>query len=102
MSRMSPPRATDRVDLGIGFLGFFAAAFLVITLACELTGRPALPWALVLLALVVGLALEIRHRGAIVRRTAVASDSPTPPSPTVVGRTAKVPDSLASGQTDRR
>jgi hypothetical protein len=99
---MSPPRATDRVDLGIGFLGFFAAAFLVITLACELTGRPALPWALVLLALVVGLVVEIRHRGAIVRRTATSPDAAAAAPDSVVRRATTVPDSLTSGQTDRR
>ncbi|BDZ49296.1 hypothetical protein GCM10025867_15370 [Frondihabitans sucicola] len=69
---MSPPKPTDRVDVMIGFLGVFAALFLVVTIACEVTGRPALSYALILLALVVALVLEVRHRGAIVRRTTAA------------------------------
>jgi hypothetical protein len=69
MARMSPEKPTDRADVMIGFLGAFAALFLIITVACEVTGRPALTYALILLALVVALALELRHRGAIVRRT---------------------------------
>ncbi|GAA4267843.1 hypothetical protein [Frondihabitans peucedani] len=73
MARMSPQRPTDRTDVTIGFLGAFAALFLVVTVVCEVTGRPALTWALILLALVVALALELRHRSAIVRRQAPES-----------------------------
>lgn len=43
------------VDVGIGFVGFFAFAFLVITAACELTGQPALGWAVTTLVLVLAL-----------------------------------------------
>jgi hypothetical protein len=52
------------VDVGLGFVGFFAFAFLVITAFCELTGEPALGWAITLLVLVlafVGL-LQLRRR----------------------------------------
>ncbi|MFF2050123.1 hypothetical protein ACFVU2_00855 [Leifsonia sp. NPDC058194] len=49
--RWSDPR--EAVDVGIGFVGFFAFAFFVITLVCELTGQPALIWALVTLVLVL-------------------------------------------------
>lgn len=49
--RWSDPR--EAVDVGLGFVGFFAAAFFVITLVCELTGQPALLWALVTLVLVL-------------------------------------------------
>jgi UPF0716 family protein affecting phage T7 exclusion len=52
------------VDVGLGFVGFFAVAFLGITVFCELTGEPALGWALTLLVLVlafIGL-LQLRHR----------------------------------------
>ena len=41
------------VDVGLGFVGFFGVAFVIITAVCELTGQPALPWALVSLTLVV-------------------------------------------------
>ncbi|MFP3464227.1 hypothetical protein [Leifsonia sp. SIMBA_070] len=54
----------EMVDVGLGFVGFFAVAFFGITLFCELTGEPALGWALTLLALVlafIGL-LQLRRR----------------------------------------
>ena len=54
----------EAVDVGLGFVGFFAVAFFGITLFCELTGEPALGWALTLLALVllfIGL-LQLRRR----------------------------------------
>lgn len=41
------------VDLGLGFVGFFAVVFVIITASCELTGQPALAWALISLVLVV-------------------------------------------------
>lgn len=49
--RWSDPR--EAVDVGLGFVGFFAVAFFVITLVCELTGQPALTWALITLVLVL-------------------------------------------------
>lgn len=68
MARMSPPKATDRADVMIGFLASFAALFLVVTVVCEVTGRSALSYALILLALVVALVLEVRHRGVVKSR----------------------------------
>jgi hypothetical protein len=84
MARMSPQRPTDRTDVMIGFLAAFAALFLVVTVVCEVTGRPALSYALILLALVVALVLEVRHRGAIVRRATSGAGE------------------LAAGRSDRR
>ncbi|MFT8395293.1 hypothetical protein [Propionibacterium sp.] len=57
-------KAIEVLDMAVGFIGFFAAAIFVVTVAMELTGRPALGWALALLALVIVLAalLELRHR----------------------------------------
>jgi predicted RND superfamily exporter protein len=59
------------VDVGIGFVGFFAFVFLVVTIVSEFTGAAALGWALTLLALVIVLALlwrtRIRMRDAAVR-----------------------------------
>jgi len=59
------------VDVGIGFVGFFAFVFLVVTVVSEVTGAAALGWALTLLALVIVLALlwrtRIRMRDAAVR-----------------------------------
>jgi len=77
MARMSPARPTDRTDVMIGFLATFAGLFLVITVVCEVTGRSALTYALILLALVVALVLEVRHRGVIARRSAVPNGEPT-------------------------
>ena len=45
------------VDVGIGIVGFFAFAFLIVTIVSELTGADALGWALTLLALVLILVL---------------------------------------------
>ncbi|WP_423918208.1 hypothetical protein ACPEEZ_09965 [Frigoribacterium sp. 2-23] len=67
MARVAPTRSTDRIDLMIGFSGFFALAFFVITVVCEITGEPALTYALVLLALVVTLGVLLRRRGQLVR-----------------------------------
>ncbi|NEN07919.1 hypothetical protein G3T36_18845 [Diaminobutyricibacter tongyongensis] len=50
------------VDVGIGFVGFFAFVMLVVTIVSELTGADALGWALTLLALVIILGLLWRAR----------------------------------------
>ncbi|QNE35290.1 hypothetical protein [Leifsonia shinshuensis] len=57
------------VDLGLGFVGFFGVAFVIITAVCELTGQPALAWALVSLVLVVVFIalLQARRRIAAAR-----------------------------------
>ena len=62
--RWSDPR--EAVDVGIGFVGFFAVAFFVITLVCELTGQPALVWALVTLVLVLLLVALWQARRRII------------------------------------
>ncbi|WP_158862399.1 hypothetical protein [Leifsonia sp. AG29] len=56
----------EAVDIGIGFVGFFALAFLIITVACEVTGQPAFAWAMVLLVLVLVLVLLLQARRRIV------------------------------------
>jgi hypothetical protein len=55
-------KAIELVDISIGIIGFFAAALLVVTGVSELTGAPALGWALALLGLVVVLALLLALR----------------------------------------
>lgn len=57
------------VDVGLGFVGFFGVVFVIITASCELTGQPALAWALVSLVLVVIfiLLLQARRRIAAAR-----------------------------------
>lgn len=54
----------DTLDVGIGIVGFFAFAFFVVTVVCELTGTDALGWALTLLVFVLllgGLLLARRR-----------------------------------------
>jgi len=59
----------ELVDVGLGFVGFFGIVFVIITAVCELTGQPALTWALISLVLVVIfiLLLQARHRIAAAR-----------------------------------
>jgi len=57
----------ETIDIGIGIVGFFAFAFLVITVVCEVTGTDALGWALTLLALVLILASLLVTRRRIVQ-----------------------------------
>jgi hypothetical protein len=60
----------DTVDVGIGIIGFFAFAFLVVTVACELTGTDALGWALALLVFVLILTALLLARRSITSRRA--------------------------------
>jgi lipid-A-disaccharide synthase-like uncharacterized protein len=73
MARTAPRRPTDTVDMLIGFAGFFGVVFLVVTVACELTGRPALGWALTLLGFAVLVGVLLRQRVGIVRREGVVT-----------------------------
>ena len=65
-----PVAPTDTVDMLIGFTGFFAVVFFGVTVLCELTGKPALGWALTLLALILILWLLVSRRRRIVREVA--------------------------------
>jgi hypothetical protein len=64
MSSGSPRDPRETLDVFIGAVGFFTAAFFAITVLFEVTGQDALGWALALLAFVVILALLLtaRHR----------------------------------------
>ena len=72
------PRET--LDVFIGIVGFFTAAFFVITLVCEVTGQDALGWALTLLAFVVLLALLLLGRRRMTRRMLAARQRLRPQS----------------------
>jgi hypothetical protein len=63
-------KAIEVLDICLGIVGFFAFALLVVTGVCELTGTPALGWALALLALVAVLALLI-----MIRRRMLAAEA---------------------------
>jgi hypothetical protein len=62
-------RSGEDFDLIIGFLGFWALALFVVTLFMEVTGRPALLPAMILLALVLALWGMIRLRRRLPART---------------------------------
>ena len=54
----------ETLDLGLGFVGFFALAFLVITFVTEITGGDALIWSgvTIFLLVVVGSLWLLRRR----------------------------------------
>ncbi len=63
-------RSGEDFDILIGFLGFWALALFVVTLFLEVTGRPALLPAMILLALVLSLWGIWRLRKRLPARTA--------------------------------
>jgi hypothetical protein len=63
-------RSGEDFDIIIGFLGFWALVLLAVTVWMEMTGQPALGWALGLLAAVLALYGMIRLRRRLPRRTA--------------------------------
>ncbi|HEV7183456.1 MAG: hypothetical protein ACHP7F_11625 [Actinomycetales bacterium] len=72
----------ELVDVGIGIVGFFAFAFLIVTGVVELTGGAALGWALTLLAFVLVLLLlwQVRRR-IVASRRPVEEDAPSARQP---------------------
>lgn len=94
MAQRGPTRPTARIEEAIGFVGTFGVLFLGVTVFCEVTGRPALGWALTLLAAVVAIVLLDRCRVSVLRRHRAATGEvdgvgavPARPAPT---RTAPV------------
>ncbi|HYO19818.1 MAG TPA: hypothetical protein VES02_14265 [Dermatophilaceae bacterium] len=61
-SSIKKVRSGEDFDLLIGFLGFWALALFVVTLFLEVTGRPALLSAMILLVVVLALWGMIRLR----------------------------------------
>ncbi|WP_412163817.1 hypothetical protein [Curtobacterium flaccumfaciens] len=84
MAQRGPTRPTARIEESIGFVGMFGVLFLGVTVFCELTGRPALGWALTLLVCVLGVVALDRWRVAVLRRTA-PQDGTGAPVPRGVG-----------------
>lgn len=79
-TRQRTANTLETLDVGIGIIGFFAFAFLVITIICELTGTDALGWALALLAFVLVLAALLVSRRRITQSQ--STSAPTAPSAT--------------------
>jgi tetrahydromethanopterin S-methyltransferase subunit E len=65
------------IDIGIGIVGFFSFAFLVVTAATELTGGDALGWALTLLGLLILLGCLLLWRRGVGVRARIRSGSTT-------------------------
>jgi LPXTG-motif cell wall-anchored protein len=65
------------IDIGIGIVGFFSLAFLVVTAATELTGGDALGWALTLLGLLILLGFLLLWRRRVGVRARIRSGSTT-------------------------
>jgi LPXTG-motif cell wall-anchored protein len=65
------------IDIGIGIVGFFSFAFLVVTAATELTGGDALGWALTLLGLLILLGFLLLWRRRVGVRARIRSGSTT-------------------------
>ncbi|MDZ4092332.1 MAG: hypothetical protein U1D68_14125 [Arthrobacter sp.] len=63
-------RSGEDFDIIIGLLGFWTLVLLVVTVWMEVTGQPALGWALGLLAMVLALYGLIRLRRRLPERTA--------------------------------
>ncbi|WP_281264903.1 hypothetical protein [Curtobacterium sp. 9128] len=72
MEYRAPRRPSAPIEEAMGFVGFFGVAFLAVTVFCEFTGRPALGWALTLLACVLVLVALDRWRVRVVRRSEAA------------------------------
>ncbi|WP_258368547.1 hypothetical protein [Curtobacterium sp. MCBD17_030] len=85
MAQRAPLRPTSRIEEAIGFVGCFGLLFFGVTVFCELTGRPALGWALTLLGTVVAIVFLDRWRRRVLRRTDTAAQ---PDQPAVATRAA--------------
>ena len=63
-------RSGEDLDILIGFLGFWGLILFVVTLFFEVTGKPALLPAMILLVLVLGIWGILRLRRTLPARTA--------------------------------
>jgi hypothetical protein len=62
-------RSAEDFDIIIGFLGFWALFLLVVTVFLEVTGRPALAPAMILLVVVLAIWGMVRLRRSLPPRT---------------------------------
>ena len=62
-------RSAEDFDIIIGFLGFWALVLFIVTAFLEVTGKPALVWAMVLLAVVLAGWGMLRLRRTLPPRT---------------------------------
>jgi len=99
MAQRGPARPTARIEEALGFVGMFGVLFLGVTVFCEVTGRPALGWALTLLVCVLGVVALDRWRVSVLRRTASADGIGGVPAP--VRRPAASPSPSPSPSLSR-
>lgn len=64
MKNRKAERKAENIDILIGFLGFFAAVLVAVTITAQLSGEPAVGWALLLLALVLSIWALVKKRPA--------------------------------------
>lgn len=104
MALRAPRRATTTIDEALGFVGFFGVVFFGVTVFCELTGRPALGWAVTLLVCVVAVVLLRRRRRQVLRRTAAGDVAPASGAPRTGALHIGAPDAVVAraGRPDRR
>jgi hypothetical protein len=65
MTNRAPRRPTTRLDFTLGVLVAFGGGLLLITLGCEITGQPALLWAMLTGVVAVVVAVLYRRRSRI-------------------------------------
>jgi hypothetical protein len=70
----APRRSTSRLDFTLGILVSLGVGMLLITLGCEITGQPALLWALLTGAVAVVVAILYRRRSRISAGSAGGAD----------------------------
>jgi len=86
VAQRAPQRPTARIEEAIGFVGTFGVLFLGVTVFCEVTGRPALGWALTLLVCVLAVVVLDLWRVAVLRRAGSpdgVGGAPAAPAPSV-------------------
>ena len=98
MAQRAPARPTARIEEAIGFVGCFGVLFLGVTIFSEVTGRPALGWALTLLVCVLGVVALDRWRVAVLRRHTIAGE----PAVGIGGVPAVPPVRTAAAADDTR
>lgn len=62
MALKAPPAAAYRADVLVGLVGGITGIFFIVTVVAELTGQPALLWALLLAVAVIALAVLLVRR----------------------------------------
>jgi H+/Cl- antiporter ClcA len=76
MALRAPSTPQTQVDLLVGFTGGMVGILFVITLLLEVTGQPALLWALLLAGGVAVLAVLLVRRRRLIRMRAGADADP--------------------------